>query len=405
MEVVVAVGAGLDVHKKTIAVCCLDGRSTPETVRKRTFGTFRHQIEELRDWLKELGCTTVAMESTGVYWLPVYRVLDGHFEVVLGNARHMANVPGRKTDQSDAHWIAQLLRFGLIRKNFIAPRPIFDLRQLTRTRRKLIETRTAAELRVEKLLQTTNIKLSSVASEVFGVSGRQMLDALAKGISDPMTLAELSRGKLRKKRPELIKAFSGTFTKNDQRLLAVQLQWVDDLNARLTTLSGLIDEKAAPYDAIIQRLDTVPGINSILATEIVAETGGDMSPWPTENHFSSWCGVCPGNRESGGKRRRARVREGRPAMKRILAQAATSAGLTMGTYLSSRYRTVRKRRGESHATLVIAHEIAISIYFMLKRGNDYQPPLFADPAKNREIRRRKLVRELERLGYTVACNG
>lgn len=405
MEVVVAVGAGLDVHKKTIAVCCLDGRSTPEVVSKRTFGTFRHQIEELREWLKELGCTTVAMESTGVYWLPVYRVLEGHFDVVLGNARHMANVPGRKTDQSDAHWIAQLLRFGLIRKNFIPPRPIFDLRQLTRTRRKLIQTRTAAELRVEKLLQTANVKLSSVASEVFGVSGRKMLDALAQGTTDAAALAELSRGKLRKKRPELVKAFSGSFTGNDQRLLAVQLQWIDDLNARLATLSRLIDEKAIPYEAIIRRLDTVPGINCTLATEIVAETGGDMTPWASEHHFSSWCGVCPGNRESGGKRRRARVREGRPAMKRILAQAATSAGLTMGTYLWSRYRTVRKRRGERHATLVIAHEIAISIYFMLKRGSDYQPPVCADPAKDREIRRRKLVRQLERLGYEVACNG
>ena len=404
MEVVVAVGAGLDVHKKTIAVCCIDGRSTPELVFKRTFGTFRHQLEELREWLERMGCTTVAMESTGVYWLPVYRALEGHVEVVLGNARLMANVPGRKTDQCDAHWIAQLLRFGLIRKNFIPPRPIFELRQLTRTRRKLIETRTAAELRVEKLLQIANMKLSSVASEVFGVSGRLMLNALAQGQTDPNVLADLSRGKLRNKRPELIKALSGSFTEDDRRLLAIQLKWIEDLNARLATLSVLMEAKAAPYEAIVEHLDTVPGINRILAIEIVAETGGEMSCWPSEHHFAAWCGVCPGNRESAGKRRRARVRDGRPAMKRILAQAATSAGLSTGTYLCSRYRSFRNRRGEGHATLAIAHEIAISIYFMLKRGNDYQPPIVLDPVKQREVRRRKLVRELERLGYTVACN-
>ena len=404
MEVVVAVGAGLDVHKKTIAVCCIDGRGTPELVLKRTFGTFRHQLDELREWLKQVGCTTVAMESTGVYWLPVYRALEGHLEVVLGNARLMANVPGRKTDQSDAHWIAQLLRFGLIRKNFIPPRPIFELRQLTRTRRKLIATRTAAELRVEKLLQISNMKLSSVASEVFGISGRLMLNALAQGQTDPQALAELSRGKLRNKRPELMKALDGRFTEDDRRLLAIQLKWIDDLNARLTTLSALVEAKAAPYQAIIQRLDTVPGINHILAIEIVAETSGEMSCWPSEHHFAAWCGVSPGNHESGGKRRRARVRDGRPAMKRILAQAATCAALSKGTYLSNRYRSFCRRRGEGHATLVIAHEIAISIYFMLQRGTDYQPPLVVDPAKQREVRRRKLVRELERLGYTVACN-
>lgn len=405
MEVVVAVGAGLDVHKKTIVACCLDGRSTPEVVIKRTFGTFRHQLEELRDWLKELGCTAVAMESTGVYWLPVYRVLEGNFEIVLGNARHMANVPGRKTDQIDAHWIAQLLRFGLIRKNFIPPRPIFDLRQLTRTRRKLIDTRTAAELRVEKLLQTTNVKLSSVASEVFGVSGRLMLNAMANGTTDPRTLAELSRGKLRKKRLELVQALSGSFSSDDARLLAVQLQWIDDVNGKIDTLSALIADKAAPYQPLIQRLDGIPGINQVLATEIVAETGGDMSCWPSQHHFAAWCGVCPGNRESGGKRGRARVRQGRPAMKRILTQAATSAGLTKGTYLWSRYRDFRKRRGEGHAALVVAHDIAISIYFMLARGRDYQPPTAVDPVKQRELRRRRLVRELERLGYEVSCNG
>lgn len=211
MEVVVNVGVGLDVHKKKIVACCLDGRSSPPKITSCTFGTFRDELERLRGWLIKRECTHVAMESTGVYWMPVYRVLEGSVQVILGNARHMANVPGRKTDMSDALWIAKLLRHGLIQPNFVPPRPIRDLRQATRYRRKLIETRSSSELRVEKLLQTTNIKLSSVVSELFGVSGRLMLTALASGMTDPVKLAELAKGTLRNKRFELARALRGSF--------------------------------------------------------------------------------------------------------------------------------------------------------------------------------------------------
>jgi transposase len=403
MEVVVEVGAGLDVHKKTVVVCCLDGRSNPVKIAKGTFGTFRSELEQLRDWLKAHDCRVVAMESTGVYWLPVFRVLEGHFEIVLGNARHMANVPGRKTDQSDAQWIAELLRFGLIRKNFIPPRPIFELRQLTREQRKLIQMRTSAELRVEKLLQTTNIKLSSVASEVFGVSGRLMLEALAKGVRHPGSLAELSRGKLRKKRPALVRALDGTFTAEDGKLLSIQLHLIDRIESQRQQLAVLIDQKVGPYEAIIERLDGIPGINRVLAIEIVAETGGDMSPWPSPDHFAAWCGVCPGNRESGGKRRPAHTRQGRPAMKAILARAAMSASHVIGSHLAARFQRLTKRRGPQHAVIAIAHEIAVSLYFMLSRQTDYQPPAPVDPNRERDLRRAKLIRQLQQLGYTVSC--
>jgi transposase len=315
----------------------------------------------------------------------------------------MANVPGRKTDVSDAEWIGQLLRFGLIRRNFVPLRAIFDLRQLTRTRRKLIQTRTSAELRVEKLLQTTNIKLSSVASEIFGVSGRLMLAALAEGKTNPETLANLSKGKLRKKQPELLRAFSGTFTPDDAKLLDIQLRFIDGIEARLEQLRVLIEEKVIPYEPILLRLDTAPGINRTLAIEILAETGGDMTPWSDAQRFASWCGVCPGNRESAGKRRPSRTREGRPAMKSILAQAATSAALVHGSYLASRYRGVRARRGNRHAVIVIAHELAISIYFMLQRREDYKGPALIDPTLARRNRQRTLIRDLEKLGFNVTC--
>lgn len=403
MEVVVEVGAGLDVHKKTVVACCLDGRRQPPEVVRRTFGTFRAELERLRDWLKEVGCRAVAMESTGVYWVPVYRVLEGHLDIVLGNARHMANVPGRKTDQSDAQWIAELLRFGLIRKNFVPPRPIFELRQLTRTQRKLTQMRTSAELRVEKLLQGANVKLSSVASEIFGVSGRLMLNALARGSYNAEKLADLARGRLRKKVPDLVKALDGNFTAADRQLLQVQLRLIDQLEARGRQLARVIEQKVAPYEAIIARLDTVPGINRILAIEILAETSGEMTAWPTHHQFAAWCGVCPGNRESGGKRKRAHTREGRPAIRSVLARAAMAASHVIGSQLASRYRMLRKRRGEQHALIAVAHEIAVAIYFMLSRQQDYQPPAPPDPLRERCRRRAKLVRELEQLGYSVSC--
>ena len=403
MDVVVLVGAGLDVHKKRIVACCVDGRSNPPTVKTRTFGTFLDELERMRSWLLERGCTHVAMESTGVYWMPVYRVLEGSLEIVLGNARHMANVPGRKTDMKDAEWIAQLLRHGLIRKNFVPPRAIRDLRQLTRYRRKLVQTRTSAQLRVEKLLQCTNIKLSSVASEVFGVSGRLMLSALACGITDREKLAELSRGKLRKKRAELARAFDSSFSADDARLLDIQLGVIESVEEQLGAVEAFLEERVADYNEILERLDTVPGINRTLAIDLLAEIGTDMSAWPSARHFAAWTGTAPGNRESAGVRRRARSREGDPYVKCVLVQAASSASRVVGSYLASRYHRLAARRGQRRALLAIAHELATAVYYMLARQESYKPPLSADPEVIREQRRKRLIREMTKLGYQVSC--
>jgi transposase len=403
MEVVVVVGAGLDIHKKTVVACCLDGRSNPPTSVTCTFGTFRDELERLREWLIKRECTHVAMESTGVYWMPVYRVLEDTVQIVLGNARHMANVPGRKTDMSDALWIAKLLRHGLIRPNFVPPRVIRDLRQLTRYRRKLVQTTTACQLRIEKLLQSTNIKLSSVASNVFGVSGRLMLAALAAGKTDPVKLAALAKGTLTKKKIELTRAFRGTFGEEHARLLKIELSVLNDMEKQLARLDALIEASVAPFARAIERIDTVPGIDHTLATDLIAEIGTDMSAWPSAGHFAAWSGTCPGNRETGGIRRRAPVREGNPYVKTLLIQAAVCASKTVGSYLATRYRRLAARRGPRRAAVAVARHIGVAIYHMLSRDLDYSPPKTADPTVLRNQRHRQLVRQLQKLGFEVTC--
>ncbi len=403
MEVVVVVGAGLDVHKTKIVACCIDGRSSPPTVVTCTFGTFRDEIERMRDWLIKRECTHVAMESTGVYWMPVYEVLEGALEIILGNPRHMANVPGRKTDVSDAHWIAKLLRHGLIQPNFVPPRPIRDLRQASRYRRKLMQTRTACLLRVEKLLQCATIKLSSVASDIFGVSGRLMLAGLAGGVTDPRELSELAKGKLRGKRGELMRAFRGSFSKEDASLLRVELKVIADLEAQIERLETLIDQKLGPFEDVIALLDTVPGVNRTLAIDLVAEIGTDMTAWKTDRQFAAWSGTCPGNRESAGVRKKAKAREGNPYVKTILIQAAVSASQTIGSHLSFRFKRLAARRGPRRAFVAVAREIAVAVYHMISKKVPYTPPRNADPEVIRQQRSRHLMRELTKLGYEVNC--
>lgn len=403
MEVVVEVGAGLDVHKQRIVVCCLDGRSSPPTVIKCTFGTFRDELERMRDWLLKRECTHVAMESTGVYWMPVYQVLEGKLQIVLGNPRHMANVPGRKTDVADAEWIAKLLRHGLIQSNFVPPKPIRDLRQATRYRRKLIQTRTACLLRVEKLLQCANIKLSSVASNVFGVSGRLMLEELSNGVTDPHELSELAKGRLRGKRGALMRALRGSFGKEDASLLRVELKVIADLEAQLSRLEKLIEQKLGPFNDVLELLDTIPGVNRTLATDLIAEVGTDMSAWSSDLRFAAWTGTCPGNRESAGVRRKAKTREGNPYIKTILIQAAVCARQTHGSYLAARFNRLAARRGPRRAAVALAREIAVAVYHMISKKLPYLPPRGADPEVVRTQRSKQLVRELTKLGYEVNC--
>jgi transposase len=401
MEVVVVVGAGLDVHKKRIVVCCLDGRSSsPPQVLTRTFGTFRDELERLREWLLQNKCTHVAMESTGVYWIPVYQELEGYFQVVLGNPRHMANVPGRKTDVNDAHWMAQLLRHGLIQNNFVPPRSIRDLRQITRYRRKLIQTRTACLLRVEKLLQCATIKLSSVASDIFGVSGRLMLDQLSKGVTDPTQLSELAKGQLRGKRGALMRAFRGAFSSDDAKLLRIELKVIADLEAQLARLEKLIDLKVEPLLEFIELLDTIPGVNRTLAIDLIAEIGTNMAAWPSSAHFAAWTGTCPGNRESAGVRRRAKTREGNPYVKTILTQAAVCARNVHGAHFATRFNRLAARRGPRRAAVAIAREIAVAAYHMISKKQPYKAPA---PEVSRVQRSKQLLRELKKLGYEVNC--
>lgn len=401
MEVIVEVGAGLDVHKKKIVACCLDGRSSPPTVITCTFGTFLDDLRRMREWLLTRGCTHVAMESTGVYWVPVYQALEGSLEIVLGNPRHMANVPGRKTDVTDAHWIAKLLRHGLIQKNFVPPRQIRDLRQATRYRRKLVQTRTACILRVEKLLQCANIKLSSVASDIFGVSGRAMLEQLSLGNMDPGELSELAKGRLRGKRGALMRAFRGSFTKDDAALLRVELKVIADLETQIERLDKLIARKSDPFIEIVALLDTIPGVNQTLATDLIAETGIDMAAWPSDDHFAAWTGTCPGNRESAGIRRRAKARDGNPYIKTILIQAAVCARQTHGSHLASRFYRLAARRGPRRAAVAIAREIAVAVYHMVSKKQPYRPPAALDPHIARVRHSKHLLRELQKLGYEV----
>lgn len=401
MEVVVVVGAGLDIHKKRIVACVLDGRSNPPTTVTCTFGTFTDELLRLRKWLVDRECTHVAMESTGVYWLPVYRVLEESFQIVLGNARHMKNVPGRKTDLTDAQWIAKLLRHGLIQPNFVPPRQIRELRQTVRFRRKLIQMRTSSELRVEKLLQSTNIKLSSVASNVFGVSGRLMLASLAQGKTTPEKLANLAKGTLRNKIADLTRAFRGAFTKEDARLLAVELDVIDDLEGQLTRLQVLIDEKVKPYAELIDRLDTIPGVNRTLAIDLIAEIGTNVKAWPSERHFAAWSGTCPGNRESAGVRRPARSRDGNPYIKTVLIQAAVCARQNVTSALAARYRTLAGRRGPRRAAVAVARQIAIAIYHMIDRQQPYISPVPTDPKAVREQKIKHLLAQLNKLSYEV----
>ena len=403
MEVVVVVGAGLDVHKKKIVACCIDGRSSPPTVVTCTFGTFRDEIERMRDWLIQRECTHVAMESTGVYWMSVYEVLEGALEIILGNPRHMANVPGRKTDVSDAHWIAKLLRHGLIQPNFVPPRPIRDLRQATRYRRKLMQTRTACLLRVEKLLQCATIKLSSVASNIFGVSGRLMLAGLAGGVTDPRELSELAKGKLRGKRGALQRAFRGSFREEDASLLQVELQVIADLEAQLEQLEALIEQKVGSFEDVIALLDTIPGVNRVTAIDLIAEVGTDMTAWKTDRQFAAWSGTCPGNRESAGVRKKAKAREGNPYVKTILIQAAVSASQTIGSHLAHRFHRLSARRGPRRAFVAVAREIAVALYHMISQKVPYTPPRNVDPEVTRQQRSRHLKRELTKLGYEVNC--
>lgn len=394
--------AGLDVHKQSIFVCVLLGQGKGMKFLKKKFGTFHQDLLQLRQWLVELGCTHVLMESTGVYWMPVYDVLEGSVEIVVGNAQHIMNVPGRKTDESDAQWLAKLLRHGLVKSSFVPARPIRELRQQTRYRRSLVQERSREQNRVEKHLQISGVKLSSVASDVFGVSGTDMLNRIAEGQTDPTLLASLARGRLKNKIPQLEQAFSGSISDHTQQLIALQMERLNRHECTIVQVENVIDQKVEPFERFISRLDAMPGIDRISAIDIIAEIGVDMSPWETHRQLAAMAGVAPANYISAGKRLKHGSQRGNPHLRTTLVQCASAAVKTNGTYYQAKYLRLKQRRGHKRALVAIAHAMLVAIYYMLKRDEDYRE-LGAQHVSNDDANRKKksLIKQLQQLGYEV----
>ena len=395
---------GLDVHKKTVTACVrVPGAAGERAQHVRTFGTMAAELLALRDWLVAHGVTHAAMESTGVYWKPVFYVLEEAVTCVLANAAHIAQVPGRKTDVQDCVWIAQLLEHGLIRGSFVPPPPIRELRDLTRYRKALIQERTRQANRLHKVLEDAGIKLASVATHVLGVSGRAMLEALVTGTTDPAVLADLARGKLRKKLPALRQALTGQFRPHHAFLVSQILAHLDDVDESVEAVSGQIPTGIAPFAEEIERLDTIPGVNQRTAEVLIAEIGVDMSVFPTARHLASWAGLCPGNNESAGKHKSGRTRKGSRWLRSALIEAALAASMrsAKGAF-AARYRRVMQHRGHKKAVVAVAHAMLVTAYHLLARKTAFQDPgaEYYDRRHAERVRRRA-VQTLERQGYRV----
>lgn len=405
MDVVYERCAGIDVHKKKVTVCRITPGGEDHWHKEvRSFGTMTDELLALSDWLRAGGVTHVAMESTGVYWKPLYNVLEGEFEIVLVNAQHIKFVPGRKTDVKDAQWIAELLQHGLVRGSFIPPVEQRDVRDLVRYRTQLIQERTREINRVQKVLEDTNIKLGNVASNILGVSGREMLEQLIAGQEDPAALAQLARGRLREKIAELERALRGQVRPVHRTLLKMHWEHIDDLNAKITALSQEVDKALVPFDqkGALERLDAIPGVNVHIAQVIVSELGLNMERFPTANHAASWAGVAPRREESAGRIRSTKTRKGNPYLKTALVQAAHAAGRQKDTFLGAQFRRLAARRGKQRAAVAVAHSILVIAYHMLRRGTAYLD-LGGDyfDKRNEQQLQRSLLKRLERLGLKV----
>ena len=405
MQVVYAACCGIDVHKKTAVACRITPGPDGGWVREvRTFGTVTEQLLALADWLAEGGVTHVAMESTGVYWQPVYNVLEaaGGFELLVVNARHMKQVPGRKTDVKDAEWIAEVLQHGLLRGSFVPSREQRDLRALSRYRATLVQERTRVVQRLHATLEDANLKLGSVASDVLGVSGRAMLRALLAGETDPAALADLAQGKLRQKVPALRAALNGRVRDHHRFLLTEHLDHLDQLDARIERVSGELTARLAPAAEQIAQLDTIPGVSQRLAEVIVAELGTDLSRFPSAKQLASWAGMCPGNHESAGKHYTGKTRKGSKWLRWALVEAAKGAAKSKGTYLKAKYHRVAARRGKQRAAVAVGHTILVIAYQLLTRGEVYHDlgDAYFDE-RNRQAVAQRLVARLERLGHHV----
>lgn len=403
MEVLYRICVGLDVHKDSVKACLR--KPGPKGGRQseiRTFGTTTREILHMADWLSAAQCTHVAMESTGVYWKPIYNVLEGSFEVLLVNAAHIKQVPGRKTDVKDCQWIAELLECGLLRASFIPPKPIRELRDLTRHRKTLIQERSRLANRIQKLLEAANIKLGSVASDILGVSGRAILQALVQGEKDPKKLAALTAGRLRAQPDKIEEALFGNFSEHHGFLLKQLLMQVEFVNARISECDKRVEEVCRPFDATIKRLERLPGVARRAAEQTLAELGTDMSRFPTHQHASSWVGICPGNNESAGKHKSGKTRKGNRWLRSLLVECAWAAARTKDCYFNTQFRQIARRRGAKKAAVAVGHSLLVAAYHIIRDGVEYRE-LGADHFDRLNSHQLTVyhVRRLEQLGYQV----
>jgi transposase len=404
MRAIYARVAGLDVHKKVI-VACIQIMLTDGSwqVEKRNFGTMTADLLMLSDWLLSHEISHVAMESTGEYWKPVFNILENNFEVIIVNAQHISKVPGRKTDQSDAEWIAELMQYGLLKASFIPPLGQRELRELTRYRSTFVRERATLANRVQKALESANIKLVSVASDVLGVSGRAMLNALIEGKATPSEMADLAKGRMREKREELNKALEGRIKPHHRFVLTELLCQIDNLDEALARFDEQIKDYCRPFEEAVTQLDTIPGVARHTAEIIVSEIGVDMSRFPTADHLAAWAGVAPGNNESAGKRRSGKTRPGNKSLRAALNQAAHGAAHTKNTYLTAQYQRLAARRGKKKAIVAVMHSILVISYHLIQRNEPYRE-LGGDYFDKRkpEATAKRLVKRLERLGFQVS---
>lgn len=405
MEVLHARCCGLDIHKKGIVACIRIAEGPDMREEIRSFKTMTSDILQLGDWLTEHGVKHVAMEATGVYWKPVWNLLEAAFELMLVNPAHMRAVPGRKTDVRDCQWIAQLLAYGLLRPSFVPGRAMRELRELTRYRTTLMQERNRVANRIQKLLEDANIKLSSVATDILGKSGRAMLDQMAAGVDDPAVLAELAKSSLRGKIPQLRQALVGSVSDHHRFMLGEMLEQVDQIEGRVRRVEARLDEQMRDFDEAVARVETIPGVGRTTAQTMVAEIGVDMSRFATAGHLASWAGLCPGNHESAGKRLSGKTRSGNRWLRRALVQAAWAAARTKETYLREHYHRIAARRGRKRALIAVAHTILKIYWHVISCGTDYRE--LGDDYLNKldaERKTKRLVKQLQSLGHNVVLN-
>lgn len=399
MDVLYTHCCGLDVHKKNVVACAL----TPEGKEIRTFSTMTEDLIALGDWLKAKGCTHVAMESTASYWKPIYNLLELEgFHVMVLNAKHIKNVPGRKTDVKDAEWIAGLLQHGLLQGSYIPNREQRELRELIRYRRSMIDERAREINRIQKVLEGANIKLSSVTTDILGKSGRTMIEAMIQGQENPQALSELAKGKLKSKKTDLQKAMHGFMGDHQKLMLETQLRHIDFLDEIIAKLDEEVKARMLPFEEDLELLDTIPGVGRRTAEQILAEAGTDMNQFPSAAHLCSWAGVAPGNNESAGKRKSGKAKKGNQKLRSALVEAARAASRTKDTYLASQYHRIAARRGANRAALAVAHSILTIVYHILKRRQPYIE-LGANyyEERKRQIVVKQSIKKLEVLGYKV----